>query len=82
MKNLSAQFGMVDIKAGNIGAGAGGGFGLNAPGTGPKPKSFAGSATPSGFSVADDLKVGVIVLNLDFFYKLTSLPLLNCHCLI
>ena len=55
VKSLSAAFGLVDIKAGNIGAGAGGGFGLNAPGTGPKPKSFAGSAKPSGFAVAEDV---------------------------
>jgi hypothetical protein len=39
-----------------VGAGAGGGFGLNAPGTGPKVKSFAGAGAPAGFAVSEELK--------------------------
>ena len=45
-----------EIKAGNTGAGAGGGFGLNAPGTGPKVRSFAGSGGLKGFSVSQECK--------------------------
>ena len=56
VKSLASSFGIVDIKAGTTGAGAGGGFGLNAPGTGPKVKSFAGASRPSGFSITDELK--------------------------
>ncbi|GMH96011.1 hypothetical protein TrVE_jg1393 [Triparma verrucosa] len=56
VKSLSEQFGIVDIKAGNIGSGAGGGFGLNAPGTGPKVKSWAGAGAPKGFIVNEECK--------------------------
>ena len=54
VKNLSKNFGNVDIKAGNIGAGAGGGFGLNAPGM-KEVRSFA-KGTAGGFDIDQECK--------------------------